>query len=696
MRDKRVLFSVLGLSVVIILAAVLGWLERVDRGDGGDGAMKPQESGTLGIAKHKEDWLLEPIYQVKTYRDLVYATKENQLGKQESLALDLYEPDQAEPEARPLILFIHGGGFNSGDKRDAEAIAKEWTSRGYVVASANYRLRNNPQADMKGTIADAIEDLGDALSWLQQNKETYRIDTRLTAVGGDSAGGQLAVTFASRYKAAVGEDEPGLFAVIDIYGPLFRGEIREGYPSTLIIHGTEDAMVPYQESVVLFNMLEAAHVYRQFITMEGGGHSYQDPRVWGQVVQSTVYFLKNAISSPQQIFLPAETELAVSAGDEAKLTLWRQAASTEAAGSIRAKLPEGWGLSGTTVYSAGADTDVAISIPEDTASGLYPVLIWADQDIGKAELPITLYIKVRDRLSLERTVYYNTDEQQIHTRLAIDNKHPRPLQGKVVLRYQNMEGTQDEVFDLETLQPGEQRELTLPFYSDDPPTIFYENLPGATLQVTPLRTHVYAAEKRDKPLVIDGLLEDWRRDHPFPLNRESQVLMQEYGGGDDLSGLGYVSWDEDYVYLALEMKDDHHVQQESGFGIYLGDSVQFSFRLDEKPGAPQGVHEFGAALREGGSPSTFRWLAPQPFKPGDIPGMKAGISRSGEQTVYELALPWSELGVKEPSEGMQLKFSLLVNDNDGQGRKGWMEYNSGIGYKDERAFGDLFLVNKQS
>ncbi|RJE88382.1 hypothetical protein D3P07_10265 [Paenibacillus sp. 1011MAR3C5] len=693
MRTKKVYLAVLGLSAVIVLAVVLGSLGSADRGDGGEGAMKPQESGTPGIAKH-EDWLLEPAYQVKTHRDLVYVSKANELGKQESLALDLYEPNQEELGARPLILFIHGGGFNSGDKRDAEAIAKEWASRGYVVASANYRLRANPQTDMKGTIADAIEDMGDALSWLQQNKETYRIDTRLTAVGGDSAGGQLAVTFASRYEAA--EDGPGLFAVIDMYGPLFRGEIQNGYPSTLIIHGTADAMVPYQESVQLFNMLEAAQVYRQFITMEGGGHSYQDPKVWGQVVQSTVYFLRNAISAPKQIFLPEQTELAVSAGDEAKLTLWRQPAAMDAAGSLRAELPEGWELAGQTGYSAGADTDVAITVPEDTASGLYPILMWAEQNSGKAEWPLTLYVKVKERLSYERTVYYNSDERQIYTRLAIENKHPRPLQGRVVLRYQNADGTQDEVFELETLQPGGNKEVNLPFYSEDPPTINYENPSGARLQETPLRTHVYAAEKREEPLTIDGSLEDWHLDNPFPLNRESQVLMQEYGGASDLSGQGYVSWDEDYVYLALEMKDDHHVQQESGFGIYLGDSVQFSLKLDEKTGAPQGVHELGAALREGGSASTFRWLAPQPFKPGDIPAMKAGINRSGEQTIYEIALPWSELGVTAPSEGLQLKFSLLVNDNDGQGRKGWMEYNSGIGYKDERAFGDLFLVNKRN
>lgn len=43
---------------------------------------------------------------------------------------------------------------------------------------------------------------------------------------------------------------------------------------------------------------------------------------------------------------------------------------------------------------------------------------------------------------------------------------------------------------------------------------------------------------------------------------------------------------------------------------------------------------------------------------------------------------------------MKLKFSLLVNDNDGEGGRGWLEYNSGIGSsKDVNAFGDLYLMD---
>jgi hypothetical protein len=67
----------------------------------------------------------------------------------------------------------------------------------------------------------------------------------------------------------------------------------------------------------------------------------------------------------------------------------------------------------------------------------------------------------------------------------------------------------------------------------------------------------------------------------------------------------------------------------------------------------------------------------------------AGIS-------YEAAIPWSELTYETDrvQEELKLKFSLLVNDNDGECRRGWIEYNSGIRTaKDINAFGDLFLAD---
>ena len=70
--------------------------------------------------------------------------------------------------------------------------------------------------------------------------------------------------------------------------------------------------------------------------------------------------------------------------------------------------------------------------------------------------------------------------------------------------------------------------------------------------------------------------------------------------------------------------------------------------------------------------------------------------RRGTVTTYEFAIPWEQIvGVKDwhPVAGQYLKFSMLWNDNDGEGRKGWIEYASGIGSsKDTKLFTKLLFV----
>ena len=64
---------------------------------------------------------------------------------------------------------------------------------------------------------------------------------------------------------------------------------------------------------------------------------------------------------------------------------------------------------------------------------------------------------------------------------------------------------------------------------------------------------------------------------------------------------------------------------------------------------------------------------------------------NAKETIYELALPWTELKPCEPIDGM-ISFSVLVNDNDGKGRKGWIEWGSGIGEsKDNKLFRAIYL-----
>ena len=144
-------------------------------------------------------------------------------------------------------------------------------------------------------------------------------------------------------------------------------------------------------------------------------------------------------------------------------------------------------------------------------------------------------------------------------------------------------------------------------------------------------------------------------------------------------------WDETNLYLQVAVTDDKFVQPFSGGDTWQGDGVQFAVQpeYDRRPEAKYA--EFSVAL-VGGKPEVF-------VAHDDLGGAKAtaDIAQAGTLTTYRIAVPWAGLGVK-PVLGRTIAVSMLVNDNDGNGRRGWMEWGDGIGYsKDPALYYDLTL-----
>lgn len=116
------------------------------------------------------------------------------------LTMDVYRPITRDETPRPLLLLIHGGAFFNGDKR-SEAFVKwgrYFASRGYVVASINYRIGFLPlgpdHIDRAGY--RAVQDAYAAVSYLLSHPERYPIDPEHLFVGGCSAGGITALNLA--------------------------------------------------------------------------------------------------------------------------------------------------------------------------------------------------------------------------------------------------------------------------------------------------------------------------------------------------------------------------------------------------------------------------------------------------------------------------------------------------------------------
>ena len=192
---------------------------------------------------------------------------------------------------------------------------------------------------------------------------------------------------------------------------------------------------------------------------------------------------------------------------------------------------------------------------------------------------------------------------------------------------------------------------------------------------------------------IDGNLNDWTGAAPIRLDSAAQAVGIVPWMDWNLSATLWLMWDDENLYVAAAVADNEHCQPHKGDLIWEGDSWQVGF--DARPGEALGPagelgpgrYCFGFALGkdgvekagwEGGiKPDAMRVAIRE--HPLTTPVQSAGGPPVASLLVYECALPWGSLAPFQPRAGAQFGFSALLNDNDGGGRRGWMETSPGIG-----------------
>ncbi|MGO4370861.1 sugar-binding protein [Paenibacillus sp. MCAF20] len=197
--------------------------------------------------------------------------------------------------------------------------------------------------------------------------------------------------------------------------------------------------------------------------------------------------------------------------------------------------------------------------------------------------------------------------------------------------------------------------------------------------------------------MVDGVINaaEWSNTESVALDQASQVrLMTDWEGTEDLSAVSYTKWDLEQLYLAVQVTDNTHYNNNPPGDAWKGDSIQFAIdpgRSIEpgKLGWSENIvalnSDTNAVMKRGG------------IGGNNLHNSSVAIHREGTQTVYEMAIKWSDVlpAGMTPSSANAIGFSLLVNDNDGTGRRGWMEYMSGIGFtKNPNLFGDLILTDR--
>ena len=150
----------------------------------------------------------------------------------ERQVLDIYAP----PDAKnlPVVFWIHGGGWVTGDKSDVKLKPQWFMDQGFVFVSTNYRLL--PGVDM-GTL---IRDVAKSFGWVQKHITEYGGDPKRVLVGGHSAGAQLAAILCTddRYLKAEGVSLEVLIGCVPVDGDTYDvPAIIETAETRLRVHG---------------------------------------------------------------------------------------------------------------------------------------------------------------------------------------------------------------------------------------------------------------------------------------------------------------------------------------------------------------------------------------------------------------------------------------------------------------------------
>jgi acetyl esterase/lipase len=235
--------------------------------------------------------------------NVVYAKVNEWEGK-----MDLYLP-ASSGKPTPVIINIHGGGWNNGTKEEQGGFTPYFKA-GFAVANIEYRLTS------QATAPAAIEDTRCALIYLIKNANALHLDPNKIVIMGGSAGGHLALMGGLLQNNHIfdtncmGVENINVAAIIDkygiadvndwAYGPYIKSKsatnwlgakkedqnfiksvspiswVKSTSPPVFIVHGDADPTVPYQESVALHQALLAAGVKTEFITIPGGLHGKFD------------------------------------------------------------------------------------------------------------------------------------------------------------------------------------------------------------------------------------------------------------------------------------------------------------------------------------------------------------------------------------------------------------------------------------
>lgn len=276
-----------------------------------------------------------------------------------------------------------------------------------------------------------------------------------------------------------------------------------------------------------------------------------------------------------------------------------------------------------------------------------------------------------------------------------NNRSEMPISGVLTVTEPSFAAKTVNNLEIPPIAPGETKRV--PFYL---PEIFRKgtynvsavaNWSTGDVQNIAGKLNFTVAPYADVKPQIDGVIseDEWVFGAQMILSEQSQVRDLDgfkWMGPDDLNARVAVEWDEDNLYICVVAHDDVFFKSAADVGryIYRGDTFQFAISYEKGMGLTNSTDIYtniGVSMTDGGELVYVYAGEELTIKVGKNNDCPCKITRDGETTTYEIALPWSQIisTTVDIKAGDTLAFTMLLNDNDGFGRKGWLEYTKGLG-----------------
>ncbi|HEY5792032.1 MAG TPA: sugar-binding protein [Chthoniobacterales bacterium] len=359
-----------------------------------------------------------------------------------------------------------------------------------------------------------------------------------------------------------------------------------------------------------------------------------------------------------------------------------------------------------------------IPVPGDTTARAATFTL-SDETVttaGDTELRFSIPVKSKIEVDVLPVAGAKEGDAAIRVRLSNHSDTAQPVNWKAeILNELPMAGGTYRVTDAKpssaffqgvaadklTLKPRETWEIILPMGGTDRQTIYKirAEATDSTGNVVPRERSVggfaRAVRVSGKPAA-----EAWAKAPVYLLNEARQFCIprgtsRPWEGEKDLSGTMQFLWDDQNLYVRSEVVDNVFANPKDDESLWNQDGLQFLFDPYRGELQSRGRYDYSMGLGQKGLQAWRHMSASPGIKAGPAPEIQLTVtpaSKDNGNRTYEVTIPWAQLAPFQPKVGGDLGTTMIINEDDGEGRKSTIGWYGGVHLKEAAFVGDLILA----